>query len=228
MTLPRPSADEPVDGTASTTLGDVGRPGTANRRPGSAKRPGSRSGRPGTAGSQRPGTAGSVHGGTWMAGQMCLGAVQAAIDQAVNSDDSDASRVEQSMSDFEEDSFDPDHQAVRFKEGHSICSDGAPRSPSLMSVLGRSALFSPQKANRSMNADSPAPDSPSIIVIEQIPAIWTEHKPLPPKSPRAERPVQLGIPQPLSARGRERCADVQQPLSARYRQRSTRGRMGGA
>jgi hypothetical protein len=159
-----------------------------------------------------------------MAGQMCMGAVQAAISDACQSDGEDASQVEDQSVSFEgRDSFDAGCASpgagVRFREGHSVCSE--PRSPSLMSVLGRSALFSPQRGNRSALGNSPAPDSPSVIVLEGPAPIWTDHKALPPKSPRSpkeERPVLLGIPVPLSARGRERCVESE-PLSARYKKR---------
>lgn len=148
-----------------------------------------------------------------------MGAVQAAINDACQSDGEDFDVEDQSLSDQGGGSFDAGCEApdagVRFREGHSVCSE--PRSPSLMSVLGRSALFSPKRGAR----DSPAPDSPSLIVMEGAPPLWTDHKPLPPKSPRSprvERPVLLGIPVPLSARGRERCVESA-PLSARYRKR---------
>jgi len=158
-----------------------------------------------------------------MAGQMCLGAVQAAISDACQSDGEDLDVEDQSLSDQGEGSFDAGCEAldaaVRFREGHSVCSE--PHSPSLMSVLGRSALFSPQRGNRSALGNSPAPDSPSVIVLEGSAPLWTDHKALPPKSPRSpkeERPVLLGIPVPLSARGRERCVESA-PLSARYKKR---------
>jgi hypothetical protein len=152
-----------------------------------------------------------------MAGQMCMGAVQAAISDACQSDGEDASQVEdQSVSLEGRDSFDAGCASpgagVRFREGHSVCSE--PRSPSLMSVLGRSALFSPRRGT----GNSPAPDSPSLMIVEDAPPLWTDHKALPPRSPREARPVLLGIPVPLSARGRERCVGSE-PLSARYKKR---------
>lgn len=147
---------------------------------------------------------------------MCIGAVQAAVDAACHSDEEDdASRVEQSVSFEDEQSFDADQNqghTVRFREGNSVCSE--PHSPSLMSVMGRSAVFSPQQGNR----NSLGCDSPSLIVVESTPALWTDHKALPPKSPKREKPVLLGVPVPLSARGRERCVESE-PLSARYRRR---------
>lgn len=159
-----------------------------------------------------------------MAGQMCMGAVQAAISDACQFDDEeDASQVEDQSLSFEgRDSFEASYEApgagVRFREGHSVCSE--PHSPSLMSVLGRSALFgdSPRRGI----GDSPAPDSPSLIVVEGGGPLWTDHKALPPRSPtgtpKKERAVLLGIPAPLSARGRERCVESA-PLSARYKKR---------
>jgi len=73
---------------------------------------------------------------------------------------------------------------------------------------------------------SPHAESPSIIVLEDDEPLWTNHKPLPkpsppkpmtpPRSARKEKPVLLGIPQPLSARGAARCDANGAPLSARY------------
>ncbi|CAK0855156.1 unnamed protein product [Prorocentrum cordatum] len=217
--LPRPGVDTgpELDGAAAGPR-PGSRPGSARRRPSTPGRQGSR---PSSA-SSRPGTAGGP-GSTWMAGQMCLGAVQAAIDDACQSEGEDASRVEddESLSWEGQDSFDagrassPAGAGVRFREGHSVCSE--PCSPSLMSVLGRSALFSPRRGTK----NSPAPDSPSLIICEGAPPLWTDHKALPPRSPRTpreEKPVLLGVPQPLSARGRERCVESA-PLSARYKKR---------
>jgi len=98
----------------------------------------------------------------------------------------------------------------------------APPSPSLMSIL---------------HPTSPRPDSPSILVVEDGPR-WSWNKPLPkpqtpprsprprtpPKSLRGERPVLLGVPEPLSARAR--CGFNEPPLSARMK--SARGPRPGA
>lgn len=92
--------------------------------------------------------------------------------------------------------------------------EDAPRSPSMMSV-------------GSPRPGSPRADSPSLLMLDEGPC-WTTHKTLgqqpedpaspPPKSARSagkRQHVLLGVPAPLTARGRERCTS-KEPLSARY------------
>merc|ERR1712151_1335047 len=78
--------------------------------------------------------------------------------------------------------------------------DAPPVSPSLMSICNQSSPVWMQQS-------SPAAESPSIIVLEEGPC-WTSHKALPrpqtpPRTCRSARPVRCGVPEPLSARGRE-------------------------
>jgi len=99
---------------------------------------------------------------------------------------------------------------------------GTPPSPSLMSIC-RPLSPGPCDGSGSSRAESP-----SILVLDEGPR-WTANKPLPkprtpPRSPRGERPVLLGVPEPLSARAR--CSRNEPPLSARLK--SMRGPRPGA
>lgn len=162
-----------------------------------------------------------------LCGAMAQGAIEAAIDGALAATIDNFETYDSSAEESDDDI--PVQEPLReggadvLVLGQAEEEDAEPRSPSLMSIVGP-LPSSPWKEG---DAGSPRPDSPSLIVLDAGP-IWTSHKPLkrgpqtPPRSARvhkSERPLMLGVPQPLSARGRERCTSSE-PLSARYRRPS--------
>lgn len=106
-----------------------------------------------------------------------------------------------------------------------------PASPSLMSICR--SLSPTRKEDR----DNSRAESPSILVLDEGPC-WSSNKALPkprtpprsprprtpPRSCRGERPVLLGVPEPLSARAR--CRANEPPLSVQLK--SIRGPRPGA
>lgn len=114
-----------------------------------------------------------------------------------------------------------------------------PTSPSIMSIGRPTSPKTPQAMQAAVAATLAAAgetsmrvDSPSIVVLDDAP-LWTSHKALPaapqtppePHTPPQRRKAKgkscrggralLGVPEPLSARGRERCEGQVEPLSAR-------------
>jgi len=140
-----------------------------------------------------------------------------------------------------------EEQMAKAKSEEAPCDAQAEQnlSMSLMSIcVPRSP--SPKKVRAPL---SPHAESPSIIALtdDEDEPRWTSHKPLPkPKTPprsapprssrrekSKERAVLLGVPEPLSARGRARCDPNGAPLSARgprhhARPGNRRGSVGGA
>lgn len=186
--------------------------------------------------------------------RMCQGAIAAAFNQAFG-ETSPGVSAEMDEDVIQDDDDDVDHDAEmaaiaaaeRDGKAMELCQDQGEQdegeekqekavdlSMSLMSIGPRSP--SPKKVRAPL---SPHAESPSIILLEGEEPIWTSHKPLPkpktpPRSARSEkkqRPVLLGVPEPLSARGAVRCDANGAPLSARYhrpRPGNRRGSAGGA
>lgn len=157
-------------------------------------------------------------GSTALVGQMCAGAIAAAIDDAlINGEDRSATG---SVEDDSNDILPPAHSSSAGHAGEEDGENVEPVSPSLMSVC---RPRSPEAEGES----PPRPDSPSILVLDDGPR-WAPSKPLPgpstpprPQTPprgstgRGVRPVLLGAPEPLSARAR--CSANEPPLSARLK-----------
>eukprot|EP00930_Biecheleria_cincta_P027275 TRINITY_DN19157_c0_g1_i1.p1 TRINITY_DN19157_c0_g1~~TRINITY_DN19157_c0_g1_i1.p1 ORF type:complete len:893 (+),score=159.24 TRINITY_DN19157_c0_g1_i1:57-2735(+) len=189
--------------------------------------------------------------------RMCQGAIAAAFNQAfgetspgesaemdedvIQDDDDDvdhdaemAAIAAAARGDEEKRELDQDHGDEQ-DEGEGGEERAVDLSMSLMSICGPRSP-SPKKVRAPL---SPHAESPSIILLEGEEPVWTSHKPLPkPKTPprsarseKKERPVLLGVPEPLSARGAARCDANGAPLSARYhrpRPGNRRGSAGGA
>lgn len=167
-----------------------------------------------TTGTRRPSLSGTsgLGGTSGVIGQMCSNAIKAAMNEALSPGYSEM------IEDFED----------------SI--QEFPNSPSMMSILVHQSP-TPKKRNKKA-------ESPSIIIMDGDAPRWSSHKAIPksetpqrqiirPRTPprlgalrglgRADRPVVLGAPEPLSARAR--CGKDEAPLSARRR---PRGAAGGA
>lgn len=185
------------------------------------------------------GTAGL--GASAMVGNMCAGAIAAALKEA----NSPSSQIMDDEEDLEDDM--EMQAAIAAANQRQIDCDEAPTSPSMMSIL---VPQSPTPKKLPKVPLSPQAESPSLIVMDNDESPqWTAHKPLPkavaahdrPRTPprmkplrfplqsdKSERPVVLGIPEPLSARAR--CSKhEEQPLSARRpRPGKARVAVGGA
>ncbi|CAE8703387.1 unnamed protein product [Polarella glacialis] len=197
--------------------------------------------------SSRPGTPGLSNTAV---GKMCAGAIAAAFDHAFGETspghsaevDEDADEIED---DDEMEGQPSAAELALLAEAESQEGQDPNLSMSLMSIcVARSP--SPKKVRAPM---SPHAESPSIIALTDDEGegkeepLWTSHKPLPkpsrssrPRTPprsarKAQKPVLLGIPEPLSARAR--CDSNGAPLSARLSGRgprpgNRRGMAGGA
>lgn len=170
-------------------------------------------------------------GTTGMVGQMCAGAIAAALQQACGLSPGRVADMEEFEAIGDDCDDDEDYRnamaaalaAAAGTEDSCMLDDSqGPMSPSLMSIC---VARSPSPARVRKAALSPCAESPSIIMVDDECPLWTAHKPLPRprtpprvkisgmKTPRGERPILLGAPEPLSARAR--CSSNEAPLSAR-------------
>lgn len=137
-------------------------------------------------------TGASQLGDTAFAGKLCAGAIEAALEDAFGGPVVDVEICDEGASTASAACVSP-------RAGGDATTP--PPSPSLISICP---------------PHSP-PGSPSILLLDG--PVWTSHKELPkgpqtpPRSSRKERPVVLGVPEPLSARAR--CGLDEPPLSAR-------------